>query len=112
MKKLAAIQEDLMKQQLEEDTTNGFEVDKDMFNEVLEKFRSNNKRNYDFLIKASEDFQEAVFLMCTRFVETEQFPKKFQETTLHQIWKRKPGTRKEDLTANRYIYIAKSGCQG
>ena len=79
MKKLAAIQEDLMKQQLEEDTTNGFEVDKDMFNEVLEKFISNNKRNYDFLIIDPKDFQEAVFLVCRRFVETEQFPKKFKK---------------------------------
>ena len=28
----------------------------------------------------------------------------FKESTLHQIWKRKLGMRKEDLEANRYIH--------
>ena len=37
-------------------------------------------------------------------MKVESVPKKFIESMLHQIWKRKPGTRKEDLEANRYIH--------
>ena len=37
-------------------------------------------------------------------MKVESVPKKFRESMLHQIWKRKPGTRKEDLEANRYIH--------
>ena len=55
-------------------------------------------------MKASDEFKESVFCLCKRIIETESIPKKFRETTLHQIWKRKPGTRKEDLEANRYIH--------
>ena len=64
------------------------------FDEVLTKFKENNKRNYDFLMKASDDFKDSVFLLCKRMIESENVPKKFRESTLHQIWKRKPGTRK------------------
>lgn len=74
------------------------------FDEVLTKFKANNKRNYDFLMKASDDFKDSVFLLCKRIIESESVPKKFRESMLHQIWKRKPGTRKEDLEANRYIH--------
>ena len=77
---------------------------KEVYDQVLLKFKANNKRNYDFLMKASEEFKESVFLLCKRIIETESVPRTFRETTLHQIWKRKPGTRKEDLEANRYIH--------
>ena len=62
--------------------------------ELLTKFKANNKRNYDFLMKASDDFKDSVFLLCKRIIESESVPKKFRESTLLQIWKRKPGTRK------------------
>ena len=41
------------------------------FDEVLTKFKANNKRNYDFLMKASDDFKDSVFLLCKRIVESE-----------------------------------------
>ena len=104
MMKLVATRKDLNEQRMKEDTTEGFEADKEAFDEVVMKFKTNNKINYDFLVKASDEYKDAVFHMCKRFLKSEVFPKKFQETTLHQIWKRKPGTRKEDLTANRYIH--------
>ena len=46
MKKVAAARDDLNKQRMEEDTTNGFEADKEAFDEVVMKFETNNKRNY------------------------------------------------------------------
>ena len=70
----------------------------------LDKFKKNNKRSYDFLTKASEEFQNSIFLLCKRIIKEENIPEKFRETTLHQIWKKKPGSRKEDLDANRYIH--------
>ena len=42
MKKVAAARDNLHKQRMEEDTTNGFEADKDAFDEVVMKFETNN----------------------------------------------------------------------
>ena len=53
-------------ERLSENDGDGFEATKEVFDEVLAKFKSNNKRSYDFLIKASEDFKESVFLLCKR----------------------------------------------
>ena len=82
----------------------GFMANKEVFNKVIEKFRKNNKRNYDFLVKASKEFQESIFKLCKRIIEKETIPETFRLTTLHQVWKKKPGTRKEDLDANRFIH--------
>ena len=41
------------------------------FDEVLMKFKANNKRNCDFLMKASDDFKDSVFLLCKRIIESE-----------------------------------------
>ena len=71
---------------------------------MIEEFKKNDKRNYDFLVKASTEYQEAFYELCKRIIEDESVPENFREKTLHQIWKKKPGTRKEDLDANRYIH--------
>ena len=83
----------------------GFMANKETFKAVLKKFKINNKRSYDFLLKASEEFKEAVFKLCERIINEEIIPENFRDTTLYQIWKGKPGTRKEDLSANRHIHI-------
>ena len=36
-------------------------VDKETFDDVVNKFKKNNKRNYDFLVKASDEFKESIF---------------------------------------------------
>ena len=76
---------------------------KKVFEKVTDKFKRNNKLIYDFLVKASDEFKESFFKLVKRMIEKETVPEKFRNTTLHQIWKKKPGTRKEDLEANRYI---------
>ena len=80
-------------------------TNKETFNVVLKKFKINNKRSYDFLLRASEEFKEAVLKLCERIINDETIPENFRDTTLYQIWKRKPGTKKEDLSANRHIHI-------
>ena len=98
-----------MKERLHEDRMNtklgeGFTVEKDVFDTVVDKFKRNNKRNYDFLTKGSEEFKESIYKLSKRIIEEESVPDQFRNTTLHQIWKKKPGTKKEDLDANRFIH--------
>ena len=103
-KMMAELKEELHKKRMTENLDTGFEVEKEVFENVLNKFKKNGKRSYDFLVKASAKYQEAIFSLCKRIIEKETIPRVFRNTTLHQIWKRKPGTVKEDLKANRYIH--------
>jgi hypothetical protein len=80
----------------------GFTPSKKLFQKVVLKFKKNNKRNYDFLIRTGERFKEAVFRLCRRMLEEEVFPTSFDLTTLHQIYKGKG--RKEVLSNSRYIH--------
>ena len=79
-----------------------FVFSKDIFDRVIKKFKKNNKRNYDFLMKTGDKFKEAVFSLCKKMLEDESFPLSFDNTTLHQIYKGKG--KKEALTNNRYIH--------
>ena len=62
-----------------------FMARKDTFEAVLHKFKINHKRNSDFLIKASEEFKEAVYKLFERIINNETIPENFTDTTLHQI---------------------------
>lgn len=70
---------------------------------MIAKFRKSGKRNYDFITKASQGFQDSVFEFCVRMFEEEEFPKEFQNTTLHMIFKGGKG-RKEVLSDSRFIH--------
>ena len=65
----------------------GFKAKKEVLDKILEKLQKNNKCKSDFIVKALEDFKSSVFLLCKRNIEEELVPKKFEETTLQQIWK-------------------------
>ena len=80
----------------------GFTPNKELFDKVVGKFKKNNKRNYDFLIRTGDKFKEAVFRICRRMLEDEIFPTSFDLTTLHQIYKGKG--KKEVLGNSRYIH--------
>ena len=101
---MAHMKEILHNKRMNENIGEGFMADKEVFEKVLHKFKKNNKRNYDCLLKASEEFKDSVFKLCKRIIEDETVPNKFRNTTLHQIWKKKPGTRKEDLDSNRHVH--------
>ena len=79
-----------------------FCVNKEIFEKVVNKFKSSRKRNYDFIVKSDPKFQEMVFRLCKVMIENEKFPTEFQNTTLHMIYKGKG--RKEDLSKNRFIH--------
>jgi hypothetical protein len=64
------------------------------------------KRSYDFLVKASPKFHEAVYHFCQAMVNEEAFPKTFSETILHQIYK---GKGRREITG---LSTLSSGCPG
>ena len=80
-----------------------FKANKEAFDHNIKKFRQSGKRNYDFITRAGKTFQNSVFKLCQRMIEIEQFPKYFQDTTLHMIFKGGKG-RNEVLSDNRFIH--------
>ena len=64
MRKMFDVRERLIEERLRERGGHGFETSKEVYDQVLLKFKANNKRNYDFLMKASEEFKGSVFLLC------------------------------------------------
>ena len=76
-----------MKEKKEEEEDCEFEEED--FATVLRKFQSKSSKSYDFLLKASNKYKEAIFHLCKRFCDEEDFPKRMQKTTLQMIWKKK-----------------------
>ena len=66
---------------MDEDDGNSMVVSKDEFDNILEKFARNNKRSYDFLMKAGDSFKNSIFKLCKRMIKEETFPDRFYETT-------------------------------
>ena len=91
----ASIKQKIHEERKDERKGEGFIVEKEVFEKVIKKFKSNNKRGYDFLIKASKEYQDGIYSLCKRIIEDEILPCIFRQTTLHQIWKKKPGTKKK-----------------
>ena len=78
-------------------------IDREDFDDIVNRFERKNKPAYYFLTNAGPNFQTSVFKLCKRLIEEEDFPKTFSETTLKQLWKKK-GSR-EDLNNHRYIHL-------
>ena len=83
--------------------SDGFEVQKEDFDDVVEKFKSKQTKAYDFLTKADKDYKHAIFLLCKKFIDTEEFPDRFRETLLIMIWKKKGPA--EVLKNNRFVHM-------
>ena len=73
-----------------------------MFEQNLIKFKRSNKRSYDFFTRAGKGFQNIVFKFCEKMFEQEDFPKDFDKTILHMIYK--GSGRPELLGNNRFIH--------
>ena len=84
------------------ETTREFKATEEAFQGVVDKFQTNNERNYDFLVKGGENFQHYTYLLGKRIKEEESFGKKFGETTLYNIFKGKE--KKTDLESFRFIH--------
>ena len=80
----------------------GFIPSMNTFRKVVNKFDKSKKRNYDFLVRTGDKFKEAVFSLCRRMLMEEEFPRVFDKTTLHQIYKGKG--KKEELGNSRFIH--------
>ena len=96
------LKEDLHRKRMEDNRVCGFKPSRGTFNKVVHKFKKSNKRNYDFLVYSGNKFKDAVFKLANRMLDDEDFPKSFDETTLHQIYKGKG--KKEIMANNRYIH--------
>jgi hypothetical protein len=96
------LRKSIHKSRMEDVSVKGCMISEEDFYTVLAKFKRNNKRTHDFLMRASKKFQDAVYSMCRRMLKEETFPRSFQKTTLQMIWKKKG--RKEELPSNRFIH--------
>ena len=79
------------------------EITRDDFDDLVKKLKTKNKRSYDFLVRTGDHFKLVVFKLCKRLLEAEEFPARFYETTLHQLWKKK--FPKKDLGNHRFLHI-------
>ena len=69
----------------------------------MKKFKSKNKQAYHFLTKAGEGFQQLIYKLCRRLIRDKDFPKRFSETLLKPLWKRKG--KRVVLDNHRYLHL-------
>ena len=100
VKSLVSVKNLLVEEKLKE-KEEPLEIDKNDYNTVLTKFKA--KASYDFLVKASDNFQDAIFKLCRRMIKEEEFPDMFRRTLLYMIWKQKGPAN--ILKNNRFIHL-------
>ena len=83
------VKKDLHRIRMNEKDSDGFEITKEDFDDVLAKFQRKTTKVYDFLLKADDEYKDAIFCLCKKFIDEEQFPDIFKETLLYMILKRK-----------------------
>ena len=84
-------------------SSDDFEVEKDEFMKVLEKFSSKKTKSYDFLLKAGDKYKGFIYKLCKRMIDKEEFPTSFRKTILYQISKMKGPS--DVLKNSRFIHI-------
>ena len=89
--------------QFMKETNGSFETYKETFDYNINTFRRKRKRNYHFITKAGNKFQNIIFKMCQRFFREEKFPASFKNTTLHMLYKNNSG-RTDVLANHRFIH--------
>ena len=87
---------------MEDQGSDGFEIVKDDFDNVLKKFGSKTTKSYDFLLKGGPKYKEVIYKLCKSMIEKEEFPTSFRKTILNMIWKQKGPS--EILKNNRFIH--------
>ena len=55
------------------------------------------------MTNADDEYKEAIFLLCKKFIDEEEFPDRFKETVLNMIWKKKGSAA--TLKNNRFIHL-------
>ena len=79
-----------------------FDIGKDDYKIVMDKFASKKTKSYDFLLKAGKHYQESVLELCKQMILREEFPSAFRKTILNMIWKQKGPA--EILSNSRFIH--------
>jgi cell fate (sporulation/competence/biofilm development) regulator YlbF (YheA/YmcA/DUF963 family) len=51
-----------------------FTVKNEDFKRVVKKFKDKGKQTYGFLVKAGPKFKQAIFVLCKRIIENEEYP--------------------------------------
>ena len=93
----------VQKKRIEYTNGEGFEVNKDDFNIVMNKYGSKDTKTYDFLLRGGKKYQQSIFQLCKRIINNEEIPESFKKTTLFMLWKRKYPMN--ILKNNRYINL-------
>ena len=101
--KLFKLKENLHNMRMSEDTKDEFVVHEDEYKEVIKVFAKKDTKSYDFLLKAAQEYIEAIGRVCIKMINNEQFPEQFRETTLQMIWKSKGPA--EILKNNRFLHL-------
>ena len=96
------IKKAMVKVKLEE-VSEPLDISEDDYEVVLKRFKSKQTKSYDFLLRSSRNYQDAIFSFCKRMIEEEVFPEMFRRTLLYMIWKQK-GIQ-EVLKNNRFIHL-------
>ena len=101
--RLAQLKNDLNHNRMMSNCDDGFEILEKDFDEVVKRFASKTTKSYDFLLKAGENYKKAMYHLCKRMVENEEFPHSFRKTLLYMIWKQKGPA--EVLKNSRFIHM-------
>ena len=78
-----------------------FDVTYEEYEYVLDRFKMETTKTYDFLIKSRAQYKKAIFTLCKRIIEQEDIPDCFRTTTLYMIWKWKGPV--DTLKNNRFL---------
>ena len=73
VKELVRIQSELHDLRMEENNEESFEISEQDFEKVVKRFPLKNKRGYDFLVKAGNEFKKPVYKLCKRMIEEREF---------------------------------------
>ena len=102
VKELRKRQEELFREIM--DSTDGhFEVSRELFELCVSKFEYKKKKLYNFLVKAGEEFKEAIYCLCKRILEDEDVPERFFLTQLLQLYKGKGSA--QELSNSRFLHL-------
>ena len=78
------------------------EISKESFDNAIHKFKKKNKKAYNYIVKAGNNFREGIFKFMERIHSEEVIPGSWENTVLVQIYKGK-GLR-ELLENSRFIH--------
>ena len=76
-------------QVMEEDKGDSYELEREMYYDLLQCLKKKHKNMFKLLNKAGDRYKEAIYLYMKRIFKHEEVQMEFQMTWLIAIWKRK-----------------------